>query len=406
MTGAFGSGCTTAAKHLRDNKGFQYIALSQALKDKWATENPGKEPSRADLQKLGDQLREEKGNGILVDLALKALESDPRGEETKSIVFDGIRNLGEIARLRDGFGYNFTLFAILANRDARWNRIGQSAYTDKGRTQQDFVDDDVRDADEELGSGQQVKLCLDKADILVNNSEDVLLGTYKEKIISFVELLLREKPRSATQCEILMNMAFAASHSSKCLKRHVGALIVDTGGQVVGVGYNENPIGTNPCVEEEEYDYQCYRDIVRNKHFENLAAKRAKCPDCGEPLEAVKGPPWRCKSCVEKGAKSNLESYFFPDRAMSWCTAVHAEVWALLAAGDRARGGTLYTTTFPCFQCAEKITQGRIKKVVFTEAYPDAFSEDRLNLAKIELEQFEGVRSSSFERIFSAMRPD
>jgi dCMP deaminase len=90
---------------------------------------------------------------------------------------------------------------------------------------------------------------------------------------------------------------------------------------------------------------------------------------------------------------------------MTWCTAVHAEVWAILAAGERARGGELYTTTHPCFQCAEKIAQAGIRRVCFTEAYPDADSAKRLTMAGVELVQFEGVRSASFERIFARNRP-
>jgi deoxycytidylate deaminase len=106
---------------------------------------------------------------------------------------------------------------------------------------------------------------------------------------------------------------------------------------------------------------------------------------------------------VEQGRKSNLEIYFFPDRAMSWCTAIHAEVRALLAAGAAARGTTLYTTTFPCFQCAEKITQVGIKDIWFTEPYPDTLAAKRLEIGRIEFRQFEGVRSSVFERFFSSV---
>ena len=60
----------------------------------------------------------------------------------------------------------------------------------------------------------------------------------------------------------------------------------------------------------------------------------------------------------------------------------------------------MYTTTFPCFQCAEKIVQAGIVKVIYTEPYPDLYSEKRLLLSGITLSRFEGVRSSSFERLF------
>ena len=402
LTGAFGSGCTTTAKHLRDKRGFSLVRLSDPIKTEWAKAHTS-EPTRLDLQRLGDELRQSNHPGILVELALRAAEK--AGALPEKVAIDGIRNVGEVEHLRNVYGYRFTLIAILASVDARWDRIG-SNYTDNGLDRSDFVADDVRDKNEETTYGQQVELCVDRADILIDNSTDVSQPKFKTKILEFADLVTGKKLRSARQAEILMNIAFSASHSSKCIKRHVGAVIADPAGQVVSAGYNENPLGTNPCIEEPEYENQCFRDIIRNDHFRSLAEKGARCPVCGEKLIFEKGPPWRCKACTEKQAKTNLESYFFPDRALNWCTAVHAEVWAVLAAGERARKGTLYTTTFPCAQCAEKIVQSGIAKVVFTESYPDPYGANRLKLGGVLLEQFEGVRSSSFERIFSQIKPD
>jgi deoxycytidylate deaminase/dephospho-CoA kinase len=402
LTGAFGSGCTTTAKHLRDKRNFHLVRLSDPIKTKWS-ETHKEEPTRLDLQRLGDELRQKNHPGILVELALQAAGSD--GKLPEKLVIDGIRNIGEVDYLRDAYGYRFTLIAVLASVDARWDRIG-SNYTDNGLTQSDFVADDLRDRNEETQYGQQVELCVDRADILIDNSTEVSLSRFKTKLLEFVDLITGKKLRSAKQTEILMNIAFSASHSSKCIKRHVGAVIADPAGQVVSAGYNENPLGTHPCIEEPEYENQCFRDIIRNDHFRSLADKGARCPVCGEKLVFEKGPPWRCKACADKGEKTNLESFFFPDRALNWCTAVHAEVWAVLAAGERARKGTLYTTTFPCSQCAEKIVQSGIVKVVFTESYPDPYGASRLKLGGVALEQFEGVRSSSFERIFSRTKPD
>jgi len=402
LTGAFGGGCTTAAKHLRDKRGFVLLRLSDPIKTNWA-ETHKEVPTRPDLQRLGDELRQKNHPGILVELALKAAEKG--GKLPDKLVIDGIRNIGEVDYLRDVHGYRFTLVAVLADVDARWDRIG-SDYTDKGLARSDFLADDLRDRNEETEYGQQVELCVDRADILIDNSTDVSLSRFKTKLLDFVDLITGKKPRSAKQAEILMNIAFSASHSSKCKKRHVGAVIADPTGQVVSAGYNENPLGTHPCVEEPEYENQCFRDIIRNNHFRLLAEKEARCPVCGEKLVFEKGPPWKCKSCAEKQEKTNLERFFFPDRALNWCTAVHAEVWAILAAGERARKGSLYTTTFPCSQCAEKIVQSGIVKVVFTESYPDLYGANRLKLGRVELEQFEGVRSSSFERIFARTKPD
>jgi deoxycytidylate deaminase/dephospho-CoA kinase len=407
LTGAFGSGCTTAAKHLRDERGFEMLKLSDCLRKEWKKLHPDKEPTRTDLQRLGDDLREAKGGGYLVDLTLEPFWNQYRDQlEPQRLVIDGIRNVHEIKRLQDVYGYRFVLIAVLSSVEDRWGRIGSSAYVDQGMGRSDFIADDQRDANEDTLFGQQVQLCMDKADILLDNSTTVTLPAFHEKMLGFVDLASGNKVRPAHQEEILMNIAYSASNSSKCIRRHVGAVVVDIAGQVVGVGYNENPIGTKACIEEPDYDFQCYRDIVRNDHFKYLSKQEVLCHKCGRSFSEIVGPPWKCPNCQTKGENTNLEKLFFPDRALNWCTAIHAEVWALLAAGERCRKGTVYTTAFPCFQCSEKIIQVGVAEVLYTESYPDAYSRRRLELAGITLRQFEGVRSSSFERIFSKMRPD
>ena len=52
--------------------------------------------------------------------------------------------------------------------------------------------------------------------------------------------------------------------------------------------------------------------------------------------------------------------------------AVHAEMDALLSCsrtGRSTRGGTIYTTTFPCHNCTRHIIAAGIKKVVYIEPY-------------------------------------
>lgn len=399
LTGGFGSGCTTAAKEIRDKRHAKMISLSEAIKLAWKKTNPDIEPTRHDLQKLGDQMRADSGSSALVGLALDGLSPD------QPVVVDGIRNLGEVAELRERYGYRFTLMAIMTSSDDRWDRIGHK-YTDDNRSREDFLQDDGRDRNEETKYGQQVELCVDASDVLIDNGKTVDPGRFKSKVVEFVDLVTGLAHRHPNQDEVHMNIAYGSSHSSKCIKRHVGAIVVDSRGEAVGVGYNENPLTTKPCIEEQEYGFRCYRDIVRDGHFSMLAQSGAKCPSCGQPIIAQPGPPWQCETCRTQTPpiKTNLETLFFPDRAMNWCTAIHAEVWALNVAGDRARGGTLYTTTFPCFQCTERIIHAGIKKVCYTEAYADAAGEMRFELANVEQVQFEGVRSASFERIFTKRR--
>jgi deoxycytidylate deaminase len=376
---------------------FEVRKLSDEVRAAWTGE---KDPIRQDLQALGDKLRVEHGGGYLASNAVHRLEEDEASYSR--VVIDGIRNTGEIKLLRDRFGDQFFLFAIFAPADVRWERV-RDDYVTQGLDEQDFLADDRRDANEETPHGQQVELCVDQSDVFLRNSLDLSqlqLGTsLKAKISDYVDLVTRITPRYPTLDEVLMNVAFSAAHSTRCLKRQVGAVIATERGEPISVGYNENPDKILPCVDEFG---ECYRDRIRNEHFFNLAESKTVCPKCGEKIEQMIGPPWRCAKC-----KANLESYFFPDRAMKWCTALHAEERAIINAQGRSLEGTIiYTTAFPCFLCAEKILQAGITRIVFADPYPDIYSAELLDHSDppVEVERFEGVRSGSFDRIFGRVR--
>jgi deoxycytidylate deaminase/dephospho-CoA kinase len=415
LTGPFGSGCTTTAGILSAQRGYTSFLLSSIITNRWKEKHSGRSPQRADLQALGNEIRmTSKNPGALAEIAIGDLERSPI--EMKLIVIDGIRNIGEIEFLRERFGRRFYLFALECPASERWVRI-KEVYAKNGLTIEDFLRDNEQDRLQEYAHGQQVQLCVDKADVLLSNDKNVVkakFSGFSKKLLESLDLVTGAKPRYANPAEILMNLAYSAAHGSKCLKRQVGAVLVEAPpkimGQVVGQGFNENPIGTLPCVEEPRYGAKfkgkvpgaCYRDMVRHKSFVELARLSRHCPGCGQPMKEPIAvlPPWRCGSCGV-----DLEEFFWPERAMTLCTAVHAEVSAILAAGSRAKGTTLYTTTFPCFQCSEKIAQSGVKHIVFTEPYPDIRAAERLEIAHIEIERFEGIRSSRFDEIFSRARP-
>ncbi len=409
LTGPFGSGCSTSAELLSQYCGFIPIRLSQVLKDEWAKRS--REPfTRQNLQELGDELRKEHGTDHLARLACESISGNTT--QINRLVVDGIRNIGEVNYLRQRFGLRFFLFALECQKSQRWMR-SKPSYEKTGQTQEDFSADDRRDRDEEVLYGQQVQLCVDNSDVLIINDDEVPRAALRDKLAGFVRLVTAEEPRYARPEEILMNLAYSASHGSKCLKRQVGAVLVNAApgvmGEIVGTGFNENPSNTSACIDEPKYGADpsrgirggCYRDMVRYDSFVKLSNEKRLCPACGTPMvPPTKTPPWRCSRC---GA--HFEDFFWPERAMSWCTAIHAEVAALLSAGHRARGTTLYTTSFPCFQCAEKIAQAGVAAIAYTEPYPDVKAGERIEIAGIPTARFEGVRSSRFHEIFSKVRP-
>jgi len=93
-------------------------------------------------------------------------------------------------------------------------------------------------------------------------------------------------------------------------------------------------------------------------------------------------------------------------KRLEYCRAPHAEENALLQIASRGgigvKGGIIYTTTFPCELCAKKIYQSGLKKIYYTEPYPNNKSELILKdgIRNVEWQQFEGVKSFSYFKLF------
>ncbi len=117
-----------------------------------------------------------------------------------------------------------------------------------------------------------------------------------------------------------MNLTESIALRGTCTRRRIGALIINEHKEIVASGYNGNPRGQAHCS-----DMGCIRDI--------------------------------------QGIKSGDK--------MEVCTAVHAEMNALIQAGREARGGTLYCTVLPCNTCAKMILNAGIKRVVYRDDYPE-----------------------------------
>jgi dCMP deaminase len=151
--------------------------------------------------------------------------------------------------------------------------------------------------------------------------------------------------------EYFMSQAYIASLRSTCGSRRVGAIIVNSLNpgerKVLATGYNGNPPGDNHCFE-------------------------GGCP--------------RFKARLEGKIESGDYSDEFP------CYAFHAEANALFQMsklGISTKDCIVFTTTFPCRQCAEKMLGVGIKKIYYCEGYPDEFSAEYLKKYKIEVEKIQ-----------------
>ncbi|MGA2386654.1 MAG: AAA family ATPase [Candidatus Bathyarchaeia archaeon] len=402
LTGSFGSGCSTLGEALV-KLGFEQFSLSKYVKEAWAQKNgkDSKEAKKSDLQNMGNELRESKENSYLASLAVN--EANERAKENKRLVFSSIRNLGEVEYLRSSYR-NFFLIAVDCSTGIRWERV-KDDYKKLGQGEDQFFEDDKRDKLEEWTEhGQQVQLCVDEADMMLDNDETfpsrpTAVLKLKSKIDPYIELF-EGKLRPPEAVESYMGMAYSASLMSQCIKRRVGAVIVDEKKDaILSVGYNENPYPMKPCFIKYA---GCYRDICKNKRMAELESNATVCPKCEQKIKDVKFP-FFCKNKLPNGHTCNFDlgKYFIKDKIMDRCTALHAEEKAILTAGSRnIEGCTLYTTTFPCFTCSQKIVFSKIKNVVYVEPYPDEDSIRLLKEADVKVNKFEGIKAKAYFRVF------
>jgi dCMP deaminase len=130
--------------------------------------------------------------------------------------------------------------------------------------------------------------------------------------------------------------ALVASRST-CLRRQVGAVIVKDK-RILSTGYNGAPVGLKHCAE-----IGCLRDKLK----------------------------------VASGERHEL------------CRAIHAEQNAIIQAatfGVTLLGASIYTTHFPCVLCSKMIINSGIKRIVYSQGYPDRMSRDILKEAKLRTE--------------------
>lgn len=377
LTGPFGSGCSYVAKEILAENGYEYISLSDLLRK----EKEDGELSRSDLQDKGNELRKEKGAGYLAELAIKIINSSGKNK----FIVDSIRNTHEVEALKIAFS-SFYMFAVWASKNVRWNRV-QEKY-DKNLAL--FEHDDKRDSDEKDESGQQITLCYQMADVIILNEKNIptkqsehftKLRLVVEKYINYIE---HKEPFQPTEMETLMSMAYANSMRSSCSQRKVGALIIDDYGNVFSSGYNEVPTSQRPC--SKEYG-KCYRKYLREEINEKLN-QELKDDNLTNKISGI----------IKSSSKM-----------LDYCRALHAEENAIvnmarLSVSTDFSKSTLYTTTYPCNLCANKIAQVGIKRIIYYEPYPQEEAKNILNSHRVMQIPFEGVTYNSYFKFMEVLR--
>lgn len=162
LVGPIASGKGVFADHLKE-LGFEYVSLSDQVRQELLTR--GMDINRENLMNVGDEMRKLHGNGYWADRAMSVV-IDPN----HNIVFDSIRNPGEIMQFR--CIPKFKIIGVDAPVEKRiiWYLERAKQRGEDNPDMGAFIQVSIRDrgVDQEA-YGQQVDLCLRMADITIQN---------------------------------------------------------------------------------------------------------------------------------------------------------------------------------------------------------------------------------------------
>lgn len=236
---------------------------------------------------------------------------------------------------------------------------------------------------------QDVDSCIQKADILINNS-----GTKAElslKLVRYVCLMQHPGLVPPTVDERCMQVAQAAKLNSGCVSRHVGAVVSDRSGNILSVGWNDAAASKgNECIgcvrrcfdelflreDEKAYSYyelydseyrKALRDIMENNIEGGVREGASEAEVYDQFIENVK---LLCKGLPLNFCFKDIYTSMTHDRNQVHTRAQHGEENALEACEkSKCEGGTLYTTSSSCELCAKKALSYNISRMVYIEPY-------------------------------------
>jgi len=168
---------------LKEKYGYTSFSLSSILHEELKKQGITRF-TRTTLQDLGDELRKKEGDEVLAKRAIKRLkerESYNAKRATHNVtrytlhdkrtIIEGIRNPGEVEYLRTIPG--FFLIAVDATQEIRFQRVLTRAKPWDPKNWNEFLKVDKRDrGDGGDKGGQQVKKCMEMADVKIENNGD------------------------------------------------------------------------------------------------------------------------------------------------------------------------------------------------------------------------------------------
>lgn len=427
LTGPIGSGCTFTANRLEEILANDYGYLPHYIRVSDLISEVAEEVGVADLSKLdgfnrvreyqkaGNEYRRRNGAGVLAKHVVDVIRSHREGNggfrdtggilpvtEPRRVVHivDSLKNPEEISILNQVYGRALWLIGVFAPHSKRRKRL-----SDAGFRAPEIETVIEIDENEPFSHGQKVRKTVEAADFFIRNESDQK-GAMDAQLRRFINLILDVGVVTPTKHERAMAVASSTAVSSACLSRQVGAAVYSESDELLGVGANDVPRYGGGLYSSDDTDDsrcafwrggECFNDREKDALTKQIVSDIKDLIISGKQDEVL--------GLIRKSRVSDL---------IEFSRAVHAEMEAIVAVARSGRkgiiGGRLYTTTFPCHNCARHIVAAGISEVYYIEPYPKSLALSLHDDALSDLSsdqgrkciflQFEGVAPKNMEKLF------
>jgi dCMP deaminase len=312
-----------------------------------------------------------------INYVIKALKTLNNTKSQKNyFVIDAFRNPFESMFFKERYSA-FYLMAIKSPESDRHNRLSEEF--DLSKSQIEAQDKKEEPSGSPLDNidifvSQNIAACIEKADIHINNEGEFGSGKFLElrgRLVTYISLIQHPGLITPERDEKLMQVAYTAKLNSGCISRQVGAVVTNSLGAIVSIGWNDVPEGQTQCLLRNMDHLRSGTDANSYSEYEKtdvdfnevVTEKLALIRD----REQLKG---RGLAFCFKGFHNQIKK----DKNQVHTRALHAEENAFLQivkhGGQGVKSGTLYTTASPCELCSKKAYQLGIKRIVYIAPYP------------------------------------
>ncbi|VAW57653.1 deoxycytidylate deaminase-related protein [hydrothermal vent metagenome] len=370
------------------------------------------------LQKAGNELRSKFNNEILAGLVVTEISTYRKEKQLDrsdgglseyippkiAYLVNQLKHPDEVELLKIIYGDLFYLIGVLASENIR-----KATLIDEGLGEVDAAEVMDNDRKQDISHGQQLEKTLLLADFFIrdNHSNNKILAKQLER---FIQLMHGYNGITPTHDEFGMYTAYSASLKSSCLSRQVGASITSKQGIIIATGCNDVPKSKGGLyTERDNPDNRCInKGLCSNDKY-----KDKLCSEISQILS---------KELDMDIGKTNKIADKIKDNSrlkdlIEFSRSVHAEMDAIISVaregGASIQGSALFTTTFPCHNCARHIIASGIETVVYIEPYEKSLalqlhgddisydpSETENKTNKVIFLHFEGVSPRQYMSFF------